>query len=247
MHKTFFRVVVIAILLSLAACELIGSKPETEPAEIKPASSGSSGSKSETSAEPATSAEAAVVAVPAAAPKPTATLARPDNREAALAAHMLALQKRGIDLSDEDVGYYMDTQVARFIQLLRDDRVSVQRQGNKLALIISGGDSFASNSARLEPEIDSVLNAIAQVLEEYRDTRIIISGHTDDAGEADYNQQLAEWRGLAVSRFFTESGVAVARIVIIGYGESKPIADNTTVEGRAANRRIEILLEPLTH
>jgi outer membrane protein OmpA-like peptidoglycan-associated protein len=241
MHKTFFRVVVIAILLSLAACELIGSKPETEPAEKKSASSSSSRSKSETGAEPA------VVAVPAAAPKPTATLARPDNREAALAAHKLALQKRGIDLSDEDVGYYMDTHEARFFQLVRDDRVSVQRQGNNLTLIISGSDSFASNSARLRPEIDSVLNAIAQVLEEYRDTRIIISGHTDDAGEADYNQQLAEWRGRAVSRFFTESGVAVARIVIIGYGESQPIADNTTVEGRAANRRIEILLEPLTH
>jgi outer membrane protein OmpA-like peptidoglycan-associated protein len=240
MHKTFFRVVVIAILLSLAACELIGSKPETEPAEKKSASSSSSRSKSEIGAEPA------VVAVPAAAPKPTATLARPDNREAALAAHKLALQKRGVDLSDEDVGYYMDTHEARFIQLLRDDRVSVQRQGDNLALIISGGDSFASNSARLRPEIDSVLNAIAQVLEEYRDTRIIISGHTDDAGEAVYNQQLAEWRGRAVSRFFTESGVAVARIVIIGYGESQPIADNATVEGRAANRRIEILLEPLT-
>ncbi|MCP4469260.1 MAG: OmpA family protein, partial [Gammaproteobacteria bacterium] len=219
MHKTFFGVVVIAILLSLAACELIGSKPETEPAEIKSASSSSSGSKSETDAEPATSAEPAasagpatsakpatsaepaVVAVPAAAPKPTATLARPDNREAALAAHKLALQKRGIDLSDDDVGYYMDTHEARFIQLVRDDRVSVQRQGNNLALIISGGDSFTSNSARLRPEIDGVLNAIAQVLEEYRDTRIIISGHTDDAGEADYNQQLAEWRGRAVSRF----------------------------------------------
>jgi outer membrane protein OmpA-like peptidoglycan-associated protein len=241
MHKTFFRVVVIAILLSLAACELIGSKPETEPAEKKSASSSSSRSKSETGAEPA------VVAVPAAAPKPTATLARPDNREAALAAHKLALQKRGIDLSDEDVGYYMDTHEARFIQLVRDDRVSVQRQGNNLTLIISGSDSFASNSARLRPEIDSVLNAIAQVLEEYRDTRVIISGHTDDTGEADYNQQLAEWRARAVSRFFTESGVAVARIVIIGYGESQPIADNTTVEGRAANRRIEILLEPLTH
>ncbi len=243
MRKTFLRVAVIATLLLLAACELIGPKPETEPTEIKSASPSSSGSKSETGAEPATSAEPAAVAVP----KPTVTLARPDNREAALADHKLALQKRGTALSDEDVGYYMDTHEARFIQLVRDDRVSVQRQGNNLALIISGGDSFASNSARLRPEIDSVLKAIAQVVEEYRDTRIIISGHTDDAGEADYNQQLAERRGRAVSRFFTESGVAAARIVIIGYGESQPIADNTTVEGRAANRRIEILLEPLTH
>ncbi len=243
MHKTFLRVAVIATLLSLVACELIGPKPETEPTEIKSASPSSSGSKSETGAEPATSAEPAAVAVP----KPTVTLARPDNREAALAAHKLALQKRGIDLSDEDVGYYMDTHEARFIQLVRDDRVSVQRQGNNLALIISGGDSFASNSARLRPEIDSVLKAIAQVVEEYRDTRIIISGHTDDAGEADYNQQLSERRARALSRFFIRAGIATNRIVILGYGESLPIVDNNLAEGQATNRRIEILLEPLTH
>jgi outer membrane protein OmpA-like peptidoglycan-associated protein len=140
----------------------------------------------------------------------------------------------------------MDIHEARFIQLVRDDRVSMQRQGSSLALIISGGDSFASNSSRLRPEMEGVLNTIAQVLEEYRDTRIIISGHTDDAGEADYNQQLAERRALAISRFFTESGVAVERIVIFGYGESHPIADNTSAEGQATNRRIEILLEPFT-
>jgi outer membrane protein OmpA-like peptidoglycan-associated protein len=241
MYKTTLRIGVIATLLSLAACAFIESKFEQQPAEVKSASPSSIGSKPEAGVVPS------VDSVPAAAPKPTVTLARPDNREAALAAHKLALQKYGTALSDEDIGYYMDTHEARFIQLVRDDRVSVRRQGNNLALIISGGDIFASNSARLRPEIDSVMNAIAQVLEEYRDTRIIISGHTDDAGESDYNQQLAEWRARAVSRSFTESGVAVARIVIVGYGESQPIADNTSVEGRAANRRIEILLEPLTH
>ena len=94
--------------------------------------------------------------------------------------------------------------------------------------------------------MDGVLNSVAQVLEEYRDTRIVISGHTDDAGEADYNQQLAEKRARAISRFFIESGVAAQRIVIFGYGESQPIADNTSAEGRATNRRIEILLEPST-
>ena len=228
MRKTFQRVAVVTTLLSLAACDLIQPKPQQQPAEIQ------SGKPQWNEPKPA------------AAPKPAVTLAKPDDREAILAAHEQALRKHGTALSDKDVGYYMDIHEARFIQLVRDDRVSMQRQGNSLALIISGGDSFASNSARLRPEMAGVLNTIARVLEEYRDTRIIISGHTDDGGEADYNQQLAERRARAVSRIFTKSGVAAERIVILGYGESLPITDNTSAEGRATNRRIEILLQPLT-
>jgi outer membrane protein OmpA-like peptidoglycan-associated protein len=228
MRKTFQRVAVVTTLLSLAACDLIQPKPQQQPADIQ-------------SAKPQWSEPK-----PAAAPKPAVTLAKPDDREASLAAHEQALRKHVTVISDEDVGYYMDIHEARFIQLVRDDRVSMQRQGNNIALVISGSSSFASNSARLRPEIHGVLNTIAQVLEEYRDTRIIISGHTDDGGEVDYNQQLAEWRARAVSRFFTKSGIAAERIVILGYGESLPIADNSSAEGRATNRRIEILLEPLT-
>ena len=229
MRKTFLRVVVITTLLSLAACDLIEPKPQPQQPEIK-------------SAKPSW-----IEPKPAAAPKPAVTLAKPENREEALAAHKLALRKRGTVLPDEDVGYYMDTHEARFIQLVRDDRVGMLRQGNSLALVISGSASFASNSARLRPEIQGVLTAIARVLEEYRDTRIIISGHTDDAGEADYNQQLSERRARSVSRFFIKTGVAADRIVIIGYGEALPIADNKSAKGQATNRRIEILLEPLTN
>jgi outer membrane protein OmpA-like peptidoglycan-associated protein len=238
MNETFSRVAVIAALLSLAACAATDSKPkpERQRAEIVTAT------PSWTRSKP----EVAAAATPVAAPKPAITMARPDNREDALAAHKQALRKRGRALSEEDVGYYMDTHEARFIQLVRDDRVSMQRRGNSLSLIISGGDSFASNSALLRPEMKGVLNTIARVLEEYRDTRIIISGHTDDAGEADYNQRLSERRARAVSYFFTKSGVAAERIVIFGYGESQPIADNSSAKGRATNRRIEILLEPLT-
>jgi outer membrane protein OmpA-like peptidoglycan-associated protein len=233
MRKTFQRVAVITTLLSLAACDLFAPKPQRQSAEIQ-------------SAEPQWS-ESEPAAAAAPAPNPTVTLARPDSREEALAAHKRALQKSGTALSEEEVGYYMDIHEARFIQLVRDDRVGMLRQDNSLALVISGSDSFASNSARLRPEIHGVLNTIAQVLEEYRDTIVIISGHTDDAGEADYNQQLSERRARAMSRFFTRSGVAAQRIVIIGYGESLPIADNTSAGGQAANRRIEILLQPLTH
>jgi outer membrane protein OmpA-like peptidoglycan-associated protein len=233
MHMTFVRFAAVLTLLSIAACNFAGLRPEQKTGGADTENAGSDRSASE------------VVPVQV-APIPTITLASSDNREDALAAHKLTLQKSGSALSDGDVGYYMDIHEARFIQLVRDDRVSMQRQDSSLALIISGGDSFASNKSQLRPEMEGVLNIIAQMLVEYRDTRIVISGHTDDAGEADYNQQLSERRARAISRFFTDSGVAAERIVIFGYGESQPIADNSSVEGRATNRRIEILLEALT-
>jgi outer membrane protein OmpA-like peptidoglycan-associated protein len=232
MRMTFVRFAAVLTLLSIAACNFAGLRPEQKTGGADTENAGSDRSASEI--------------VPLQPAGPTITLASSDNREDALAAHKLTLQKSGSALSDADVGYYMDIHEARFIQLVRDDRVSMQRQDSSLALIISGGDSFASNKSQLRPEMEGVLNIIAQMLVEYRDTRIVISGHTDDAGEADYNQQLAERRARAISRFFTDSGVAAERIVIFGYGESQPIADNASVEGRATNRRIEILLEPLT-
>jgi outer membrane protein OmpA-like peptidoglycan-associated protein len=234
MNKTFLTFAVGSILLSLSACTFMGLKPgqQSETESATPGSKGSASKGTPVTADGRT--------------QPAITVASTDNREEALAVHKRALQKRGSALSDGDVGYYMDIHEARFIQLVRDDRVSMQRHGNRLSLIISGGDSFASNSARLRHEMEGVLNIIARVLEEYRDTRIIISGHTDDAGAAKYNQQLSERRARATSRFFTDSGVAADRIVIFGYGESQPIADNSSAKGRAMNRRIEILLEPLT-
>ena len=91
----------------------------------------------------------------------------------------------------------------------------------------------------------NVLTSIARVLEEYRNTQISIYGHTDESGEEDYNQKLSERRALSVARYLIDGGVAAERIVIIGYGETRPSTSSETVVGRARNRRIELLLEPL--
>ena len=240
MYRTFLRVGALFALLSLAACATTGPEPEAKaPVEVESATPSWARSKPEPSSQTEN--------------KPTAVstvdssvaLAKPDDLENTRIAHKQALLDSGEHMSNEEVGYYMDTQEARFLQLVRDDRVHMQRQGNSISLTLSGGDSFASNSSRLLPQMEGVLNAIADVVVEYRDTRISIYGHTDDAGEEDYNQQLSERRALSLSRFFIESGVAAERIVIIGHGESRPIEDNSTAAGQAANRRIEISLEPL--
>jgi outer membrane protein OmpA-like peptidoglycan-associated protein len=250
MGKIFSRITAIGILLSLGACAFIGS--ETEPkatpvdVEVEVATPGWKSSEPDTPPRTNTANRTLAKAAPTANAKARVTVAKPDERKYDLAVHKQALQDASGTIPQADVGYYMDNHEARFIQLVRDDRVSMQRQGDSLSLIISGGDSFDSNSAHLRREMDSVLNAVALVLEEYQDTRIVISGHTDDGGEADYNQRLSERRARAVSYFFKESGVSVQRMVILGYGESQPIADNSSAAGRATNRRIEILLEPLT-
>ena len=83
-----------------------------------------------------------------------------------------------------------------------------------------------------------------EFIKKYPDARIVVEGHTCSIGHADYNQRLSENRALAVERFMIEKGgIREARIMAVGYGESRPIASNKTRAGRARNRRVEILIK----
>lgn len=97
------------------------------------------------------------------------------------------------------------------------------------------------------PLIDSyrVLNELANVVHQCPDTRIVIGGHTDTGGDAEFDLRLSQARAEAVERFFYLAGIARERMEIIAYGDSQPVASNTTTEGRAANRRITFDLLPL--
>jgi outer membrane protein OmpA-like peptidoglycan-associated protein len=242
MYRTFMRVGALLAVLSLAACANTGPEPEVD-AETTTEVEAATPSWSRPKPESVLQAENNPTAVSVA--DSSVALAKPDNLENTRIAHKQALLDSGEHMPNEEVGYYMDTQEARFLQLVRDDRVYMQRQDNSISLTLSGTDCFASNSSQLLPQMEGVLSAIAEVVVEYRDTRISIYGHTDDAGEEGYNQWLSERRARSLSRFFIDSGVAAERIVIIGHGESRPIEDNSTAAGQAANRRIEISLEPL--
>jgi outer membrane protein OmpA-like peptidoglycan-associated protein len=155
------------------------------------------------------------------------------------------LQNSEDPLEDSEVGYYIDILEARMIQQVREDGMNITRQGNTFTVVLAGSNVFASNRSKLEPEAQQSLVSITAVLEEYRNTRISIYGHTDDVGEERYNQVLSQRRAQSVADYLVKGGVAAQRIVIIGYGESQPLADNASAEGRARNRRIELLLEPL--
>jgi len=155
------------------------------------------------------------------------------------------LQSSEDSLERKEVGYYIDILEARLIQQVREDGVEITRQGNTFTLLLAGRNIFASNQSKLKPEAEQLLASITAVLEEYRYTRISIYGHTDDSGEERYNQTLSQRRAQSVADYLVKGGVAAQRIAIIGYGESRPRADNASAEGRARNRRIELLLEPL--
>lgn len=101
---------------------------------------------------------------------------------------------------------------------------------------------FASNSFELQPNSFSELDKLANLLLEYPKLKIEISGHTDNIGEEDYNQQLSNNRAKAVYNYLVNKGIAAKQLTYKGYGSTRPIATNDTEQGRAINRRTEFTI-----
>lgn len=144
------------------------------------------------------------------------------------------------------VGYYMDRQEAKLRAKLKDSGVRVERNGDYLNLVMPGNITFATDSADVKPAFKDVLSSVADVLEEFDKTLLEISGYTDSTGSESYNLQLSKERATAVANELRADGVAADRMMTRGYGEQKPVADNSTPEGRQLNRRVELLLVPIT-
>lgn len=144
------------------------------------------------------------------------------------------------------VGYYMDVQEAKLRQQLEGTGVSVTRNGDEIMLNMPGNVTFATNSADLNSQFFGTLDSVALVLKEYDKTVVDISGHTDNTGGLEYNQQLSERRAGTVANYLTGRGIASDRVIRQGFGWSRPVASNDTPEGRQANRRVEIVLSPIT-
>ena len=91
-----------------------------------------------------------------------------------------------------------------------------------------------------------MVQPVAIVLNDYEKTYVDVVGHTDSTGRADYNQQLSVRRAQSVADYLMSREVIPERLVVTGRGQTQPIASNETPEGRALNRRVEIVLTPLT-
>lgn len=144
------------------------------------------------------------------------------------------------------IGNYMDRQEAQLRAELEGSGVSVTRIGDNITLNMPGNVTFATNSSDLSPAFFDVLASVGKVLKEYGKTVVEVAGHTDSTGSDAYNQSLSERRAGSVATYLQSQGVSNQRMITVGMGESRPVADNTTESGKQANRRVEITMVPVT-
>jgi len=144
------------------------------------------------------------------------------------------------------IGVYMDKQEAKLRAELEGTGVSVARIGDNITLNMPGNITFATNSSDLSPAFFDVLNSVGKVLGEYDKTVVEVAGHTDNTGSDSYNQSLSERRAASVATYLQGRNVMAQRLITVGMGEARPIADNSTADGRQANRRVEITMVPVT-
>ena len=143
------------------------------------------------------------------------------------------------------VGYYMDVQEAKLRDKMQGTGVSVTRSGDNIILNMPNNVTFDSSSANLKPAGANTLTGVAMVLKEYNKTAVNVLGFTDSTGSQDLNMRLSQQRAESVASALITQGVAANRIRTTGMGPANPIASNSTAEGKAQNRRVEITLSPL--
>jgi outer membrane protein OmpA-like peptidoglycan-associated protein len=139
---------------------------------------------------------------------------------------------------------YIDTQYQVLQNDLRGSGVDVVRRGQQIVLEMPGDVTFAFDKYDIQPRFRPVLDTVAQTLSKYSATYIDVDGHTDAIGSVAYNQTLSEKRAFSVANYLSERAVTPVRMHVEGFGKTEPIASNATVTGRAANRRVEIVLTP---
>jgi outer membrane protein OmpA-like peptidoglycan-associated protein len=142
------------------------------------------------------------------------------------------------------VGGLLDQQAADLRQDLGNDNVQIVNTGSELVVTLPQDILFATDSAVVRSGLQSDLGALARNLQDYPSTTVQVIGHTDNVGDAGYNQDLSSRRASSVSTILTANGVASYRIQSYGRGEDAPVATNLTPEGRAQNRRVEIIISP---
>lgn len=145
------------------------------------------------------------------------------------------------------VGYRMDEQIREIEEVTAGTGVDVTETPGGDGILVTFPDvTFAVNSTTITPAMREVLDGVAQSMIDYPNSLIDVMGHTDATGSDSYNLDLSRRRAESVSNYLVSRGVARARIESLGYGEQYPVADNTTEAGRAANRRVEIRITPVT-
>lgn len=138
------------------------------------------------------------------------------------------------------IGKSMDKQAAELKQTVPG--ATVIRQGEGILVKFDSGILFDSDKADIKPDAQTNLQNLAVSLQNNPNTNVMIIGHTDNSGAADHNLDLSLKRAAAVKSYIVSSNVDPSRLSIQGKGETEPVADNGTVEGRTQNRRVEVVI-----
>jgi outer membrane protein OmpA-like peptidoglycan-associated protein len=123
------------------------------------------------------------------------------------------------------------------------DLAAVKEEERGLVITLSGSVLFASNKSDLLPSAQDRLNHVADALLTTKERKLTVDGFTDSQGSASYNQDLSQRRADAVRSYLISRGYPGELILAEGIGENRPVADNTSAEGRANNRRVEIIVD----
>jgi outer membrane protein OmpA-like peptidoglycan-associated protein len=146
------------------------------------------------------------------------------------------------------IGYTMDKQIKELRESTAGSGIDISPTDNGQAILVNlpEGVTFDVGSYSLKPQFRATLDDIARSMNQYPDSLIDVYGHTDSTGSDAFNQTLSENRARTVANYLSIQGVSGARVRSQGLGETMPVADNATDEGRRRNRRVEIKIVPIS-
>jgi outer membrane protein OmpA-like peptidoglycan-associated protein len=190
-----------------------------------------------------------------------------ENQEGALRSREEALAKKQAELQNQRTMTEAERQKAMQAEAARLDAeagkaaaekkaqdamdalsrsLAVKNDARGTVITLSGGVLFATNKAEILPGAQAQLNQVADALKAQAEQKITIEGHTDNTGTDAVNRDLSARRATAVRDYLIVRGVSANAISVLGSGSSRPVADNKSTEGRAMNRRVEIIVAPST-
>ncbi|TAH18300.1 MAG: OmpA family protein [Cytophagales bacterium] len=151
------------------------------------------------------------------------------------------------------VGRYMDKQKKKLEEDLKrnnppsgsgksEEEVKVEREGEGIKVTLGSGILFDVGKSDLKTQVRENLKKVSETLKEYKDTEILITGHTDSDGSDELNLKLSERRASAVANYLVGLGVNPNRLKMQGLGETQPIAENSSAAGKQKNRRVEMAI-----
>ncbi len=141
------------------------------------------------------------------------------------------------------IGNDLDRQAAELRNSVSGN-VGITNTGSELIVTMPQDILFAFDSDTLRPDLTNDLFAVARSLQRYPNSTVQVVGHTDNVGTSAYNQDLSQRRAASVANVLISAGVPGGRVVAFGRGEDQPVASNLTPDGRARNRRVDIIIRP---